>query len=144
MQLRYLILMETKSYKIFIFGNVLVDEDSIPLKLLPNLKQEFEEIEFVEIDPTEDLPEEEQFIIIDTIINISEVKVLNDIDKIESMPNYSLHDFDLGFNLKLMKKLGKVKEVTIIGVPVNMEVDKSLESVKKIISNLLLRNELHN
>tara|TARA_Y100000310_G_C20661058_1_gene804835 strand:+ start:1826 stop:2236 length:411 start_codon:yes stop_codon:yes gene_type:complete len=136
--------METKSYKIFIFGNVLVDEDSIPLKLLPNLKQEFEEIEFVEIDPTEDLPEEEQFIIIDTIINISEVKVLNDIDKIESMPNYSLHDFDLGFNLKLMKKLGKVKEVTIIGVPVNMEVDKSLESVKKIISNLLLRNELHN
>ena len=135
--------MEKSLFKIFIFGNELVGEDSLPLKILPDLRNEFKEIEFVEIDPTEDLPEEEHFIILDTIINTEEVKILKDIDKIESMPNYSLHDLDLGFNLKLMKKLGKIKDVTIIGVPAEIGENNCLEQVKEVISNLLSRNELH-
>ena len=107
----------------------------MPLKLLPCLRKKFPLIDFIELDPTETLPEEERFIILDTVINTDKVVLLNDIDKLAMQPNYSLHDFDLGFSLKLMKKLGRIKDVTIIGIPpVNKET--SLKELERIIPSL--------
>lgn len=59
--------------------------------------------------------------------------MLTDIDKIESSPNVSMHDFDLGFQLKLMKKLGKIDKVTIIGVPQNINESQVLEQIKQTL-----------
>lgn len=130
-----------KLFKIYVLGNPLVEEDSLPIQLLPNLREGFREVEFVEIDPTENFPEEDNLIIIDTVINTDRVRILKDVSKIESQPNYSLHDFDLGFNLKLMKKLGKVKEVNIIGVPPNYNEKEALREIKEIIPSLLSKSE---
>ena len=127
-------------FKIYVFGNPLLKEDSLPIRLLPKLRESFKDVKFIELDPTETIPSEEHFIILDTIINSNEIRILKDIDKIEFSPNYSLHDFDLGFNLKLMKKLGKIKDVTIVGVPPIMELGLALEELKKVISSLLSEN----
>jgi hypothetical protein len=34
-----------------------------------------------------------------------------------------VHDFDLGFQLKYLQKIGKLGEVTIIGLPINKTPD---------------------
>ncbi|VVB81400.1 Uncharacterised protein [uncultured archaeon] len=117
---------------IYVCGNPLVKEDCLPLRILPELKRKFPEINFVEFEPTEDLPKEENLIIIDTVINAKDVALFDDIDKFTETKALSLHDFDLGLNLKLAKKLKKLKSVRIIGVPPNGSVDK----VCSVISGL--------
>ncbi|MBU0467315.1 MAG: hypothetical protein KJ718_05105 [Nanoarchaeota archaeon] len=119
--------------KIYILGNPSFESDSLPVKLLPKLKSSLPNFQFIHLDPTENLPEEEHLILIDIILGIKEVKVLTDIDKIESSPNVSMHDFDLGFQLKLMKKLGKIDKVTIIGVPQNINESQVLEQIKQTL-----------
>ncbi|MFH1802276.1 MAG: hypothetical protein ABH864_02370 [archaeon] len=120
---------------IYILGNPSFEQDSLPVKLLPKLQAELPQFQFIHLDPTENLPEENHLILIDTILDISEVKVLTDIDKIQSSPNVSMHDFDLGFQLKLMKKLGKIDKVTIIGVPEKGNQEQALNKIKSILSN---------
>jgi Ni,Fe-hydrogenase maturation factor len=117
---------------IYVCGNPLVKEDSLPLRILPVLQKKFPEINFVEFEPTEDLPKEDNLVIIDTVINAKDVMLIDDIDKFVQTKALSLHDFDLGLNLKLAKKLGKIKSVKIIGVPPNGSVDK----VCSVISGL--------
>lgn len=120
-------------------GNSLLEEDATPLRLLKKLKEDFPQINFIEFDPTEEFPQENNFILIDTIKEIKEIRILKDIKKIKSNLLYSLHDFDLGFALKLAKKMGKIKEVTIIGLP----SQATYTELKKFIANLLSKNDLH-
>jgi len=126
--------------KIYVLGNPLLEEDSLPIRLIPKLKSFFPNITFVEFDPTEDFPKENPFILIDTIEGLEGVKLFEDMDKIQLSPNYSVHDFDLGFQLKLMQKLGKLKQVIILGVGSNISEEEGARGLIKVISNLLLRN----
>lgn len=133
--------------RIYVLGNLLLEEDALPIHLLPRLHEAFPTIHFIEIDPTENFPEEEHLIIIDTIINTPRVVVWKDVDAIQSSPSYSLHDFDLGMTLKLMQKMGKLKKITIFGVPPVQQGKKEEEiwsELTKTISNLLSKNESHN
>ena len=91
--------------KIYMFGNPLVKEDSLPLKILPDLKKSFPEIEFEVVDPNENFPpaNERDLTILDTVQGIKEPKLfgLNDLIKIQKSPN-SPHDYDLGMHLLLL------------------------------------------
>lgn len=119
---------------IYIFGNPLLDFDNLPLRLAPQLQKHFSDIDFVIMDPNENLhPKNKELMIIDTAVEINEIKVLDDIDKIELSPLYSMHDFDLGFNLKLLKKLGKLDKVTIFCVPPDMNEKQALEELVEMI-----------
>lgn len=121
--------------KVLIFGNPLLKQDSIPIKILPKLKQKFPKIEFKKIDPTEDLfPYYPHLTIIDTIKGIKKTIIINDIDKLKINKLYSMHDFDLALNLKLLKKLGKIESVKIIGVPININENKALNQISKILN----------
>lgn len=103
---------------IYLVGNLLVKEDSLPIKLKPELEKHFPQIDFKEYDPTEDLPEDtEDLVIIDTVEGLKEPQVFTDIDAFSSQKAYSMHDFDLGWSLKLYKKLRMFKTIKIIGVP---------------------------
>ena len=114
--------------KVFVFGNPIVKEDALPLQLLPALKKTFPEIEFIEFDPTGNLSElGRNPIIIDTVQAITDVVVINDVNKIKTDRMYTLHDLDLGINLVLMKKMGMLDSILILGVP--MQGDK--EKIKK-------------
>ncbi len=109
---------------IYIFGNILLDFDNTPIKLIPELQKEFPDINFVHQDPNENIhPENKKLFIIDTIEGIDEVKLLDDINKIELSPSCSMHDFDLGFNLKLLQKIGLLNSVLIFGVPMKPDKD---------------------
>ena len=113
--------------EILVFGNPLVEKDNFTLKLIPKLKVVFPEIDFIHVDPSEDLQIfGKNLKIIDVAEGVDEVKVLklysiSDFDKIELNKIYSMHDFDLGYNLKLLKKLGKIDSCEIICLPMKKD-----------------------
>lgn len=131
--------MRKEKPTIYIFGNPLLDYDNTPLKLITALEEQFAQIDFIEIDPNENLhPTDGKLIIIDTVADIDKVIIiddLDDIDNIERNPNYSLHDLDLGFTLKLLKKIGVLKEILIFGVPQNIKEKTALEQLTTAIRN---------
>ncbi len=115
---------------IYICGNPLVKEDSLPLRLLPLLRKSIPSINLVEFEPTEDIPHETELVFIDTVINAKDVMLFDDVDAFVDAKALSVHDFDLGMNLKLAKKMGWLKKVKIIGVPPQMDEQ---DAVKKVL-----------
>ena len=82
MQSKYLMRKEKKLFNIYVLGNPLLKKDANPLKFLPYLRKYFKNVAFQELDPTETFPEEEHLILLDTILNIKEIKILEDKAKI--------------------------------------------------------------
>jgi len=127
--------LSSKKQRVYVFGNELLDFDNMPIKLLPKLRQLFPEIEFVITDPNENVkPENGRLYIIDTVMGLSRVMALTDVDQLADEPKYSMHDFDLGFQLKLLKKIGQLKHVTIFGVPPDISQDDAVKQMTKAIS----------
>ena len=123
---------------IYVFGNPLVKEDSLPLKLIEKLRREFPSLEFKEFDTVEDLELEKELNIIDTIKGIKKVELIEDIDKLVTEKIYSMHDFDLGYNLKLLKKMKMIDKVRIFGIPFDMNEKEAFEQLNKSIKANLL------
>lgn len=110
-------------HKVFVFGNPDLEMDSLPLRMLPKLRQIFSEVEFIVQDPNEELiwgdNEMGDLVVLDTALGTTEVTVFNDLEKFISPPRVSMHDFDVFTNLRLLKKLGKIKSIKIITIPAN-------------------------
>lgn len=123
--------------KIYVFGNPLVKKDSLPLRLLPSLRKKFPKIKFIVTDPNENFPPagEKNLIILDTVQGIKKPMILDlhDLEKNTKTP-ISPHDYDLLLHLLLLKKLGKVNIVRIIGVPICNELDEILNQVQDDIA----------
>jgi len=130
--------------RIYVFGNEDVAIDKQPLQFLPELQKDFPDITFVEVKPNQDLPldsdgvREEIFYIIDTVDGLPEMKILDEtaIDKLSCTANSSVHDYDLGFQLKYLKKLGKINKIKILGIPMDKEIPYSSfhSSFKKFVA----------
>jgi len=112
---------------VFVFGNEDVDFDNNAIKVAKELEGKISGIKFVFVKPNEDLPFTDggRVVIIDTVDGLHAVTVMgdSDIDKLSVVRGKTAHDFDLGFQLRYLKKIGKLGEVTIIGLPMNEEVD---------------------
>ncbi|NPE26734.1 hypothetical protein HNV12_01885 [Methanococcoides sp. SA1] len=130
--------------KILIFGNPLLPNDSLPIRLIPQLQKAFPQHQFIHIDPSENLEDYGPHLtIIDTIQDIKEIKILKlksqeDFKKIILPKSLSMHDFDLSINLRLLKKLDKIKSVKIIGIPMNITESKIM---KKFIKSKYLEQK---
>ena len=113
--------------QVYVFGNEYVAEDRRAIDVARRLEDTTEGISFVFVKPNEDLPfvDERHVVILDTVQGIKEVTLLEgDItDRLILGPLGSVHDFDLAFQLRYLKKLNRLGEVTIIGVPQVGEVD---------------------
>lgn len=117
-----------------IFGNPLLDFDNLPILIVPELTKLFPEINFVVSDPNENLhPFDKTLNIIDTVINAEKTILITDIDRFDTQTLYSMHDLDLAFNLKLLKKIGLLKKVNIIGVPPHLSKDECIMQVSTMI-----------
>ena len=103
--------------RIYVCGNEAVGLDAMPIRILPHLKKALPEVDFLPFDPSENFPEDNPLYIIDAVLNLNGVSVIEDFEKLEDSPRVSVHDSDLGFHLKWMKKLGKLSRVVIFGVP---------------------------
>ncbi len=122
--------------RVLVFGNILVEEDSLPLRLIHKLREEFSNFEFVEFDPAENLESEgPDLIIIDAVEGIEKVMVFTDVDSFQKTKRFSLHDFDLGMTLKLMQKLGKLNSVKIFGIPMNYDEQAAFVELKTFLLN---------
>ena len=76
-----------------------------------------------------------ELVIIDTVVGIDKVMIIDNINDIELNNVYSMHDFDLGFNLKLLKKIGQLDKITIFGVPQKYDKNKALDELIILINN---------
>ena len=112
---------------VYVFGNEYVAEDKRAIEVAKELEGAIEGISFVFVNPNEDVSfvNERQVVILDTVQGIWEVTLIEGgvIDELISSPRGSVHDFDLAFQLRYLKKLNKLGEVTIIGIPQEGEVD---------------------
>ncbi|MFH1229124.1 MAG: hypothetical protein V1678_01730 [Candidatus Aenigmatarchaeota archaeon] len=113
----------------YVFGNPMVREDSIPLRIIDKLRKEFPSFEFVEFDTIEDIEPQKELNIIDTVKGIRKVELIEDLDKIVNDKIYSMHDFDLGYSLKLWKKMKMVEKVKIFGIPSDMKDSEALSEL---------------
>ncbi len=126
--------------KVYVFGNEDFPRDNNAIKAALNLKNTVKGIEFIFVKPNEDLPfiNENKVVIMDVVENIDNVITIADehIDKISLPPRSTAHDFDLGFQLKYLKKLGKLGIVTIIGIPITGKLDYlSIQSIlRKLVA----------
>jgi Ni,Fe-hydrogenase maturation factor len=124
---------------VYVFGNEYVAEDKRAIEVARELEGTIEGISFVFVNPNEDAPfvNERHVVILDTVQGLKDVALLegDQIDKLILSPRGSVHDFDLTFQLRYLKKLGKLGDVTLIGIPQKGEVDYLL--IKSIFRKLV-------
>ena len=113
--------------KVYVFGNEYVAEDRRAIEVARELEDTIEGMSFVFVNPNEDVPfvNERHVVILDTVQELQDVALVegDSIDGLILPPRGSVHDFDLAFQLRYLKKLNKLGEVTIIGIPQEGEVD---------------------
>lgn len=127
---------------VYVLGNKDVDLDNSPFLYLQDLIKDFPEIRFVEISVNSDFPEdaflERTIFLFDTVRGIKKVSLLDEtwIDKLTDMVRSTVHDFDIGFQLKYLKKLGKIDKILIIGLPYGQKVPYSSihSTFKKLVA----------
>ena len=112
---------------VYVFGNKYVAEDKRAIEVARELEGTIEGISFVFVNPNEDAPfvNERHVVILDTVQGLRDVTLVegDGIDGLILSPRGSVHDFDLAFQLKYLKKLNKLGEVTIIGIPQEGDID---------------------
>jgi Ni,Fe-hydrogenase maturation factor len=113
--------------KVYVFGNEDFEGDNRAFDVIKKYEHKLEDIEFIKVKPNEDVPfiDEKFVVILDAIEGINEVIEVKDDDlgKLVLPPRSSVHDFDLGFQIKYLKKIGKLGKVTIIGLPMSGEIN---------------------
>ena len=124
---------------VYVFGNEYVEEDKRAIEVARELENTVGGISFVLVDPNEDVPfvNEPQVVVLDTVQAIRDVALVEGVG-IEGLllsPRGSVHDFDLAFQLRYLEKLGKLGEVTVIGIPQEGEVDHL--RIKSILRKLV-------
>ena len=113
--------------RVYVFGNEYVAEDRRAIEVARELEGTIDGISFVFVDPNADVPfvDERHVVILDTGEGIRHVELVEGggMEGLISSPRSSVHDFDQAFQLRYLKKLGKLGEITIIGIPQEGEVD---------------------
>lgn len=120
---------------VYVLGNPIESLDRAAVSLIPKLKKFFPRINFIHFDPTEELPIGlvKNIIIIDTVIGIEKVMKFDDLNRWKLSPRVTVHDYDLPLSLGILKKLGKIKKVSIIGIPPKEKATKILGDLKKYL-----------
>jgi hypothetical protein len=125
---------------ICVFGNPDLEMDSLPIRLLPALKNSFPDIDFIVLDPNEEWKIPDEMVMIDTVVGIKELTVFNDLKFFVEAPRVSVHDFDAFFNLIYLQKLGKLKKIKIFGIPPDCKQEEAKEVLTKLITAWYVEN----
>lgn len=126
--------------KIYVFGNQDDSDDKQAIIAAQKLQQLNSDIEPVYVKPNADLPfvDEDQVVILDVMKGISVITVIDEtkLHALSLAPRSTVHDFDLGFQLRYLQKIGKLGKVSIVGLPYGQDVDyTSLHSIlRKLVA----------
>lgn len=122
---------------ITVFGNPVEPRDSVAVRLVPELKKRFKNIDFRIKDPTESLePPSDPWIILDVAQGIDEVTVIEDLKDLEEIHGDSVHDYDVYLELKLKEKIGQLPRTKLILLPINMRSERALKKTIKYINQI--------
>jgi len=119
--------------KIYVFGNPLVKEDSLALKLAESLQGKAKGIEFKAVASLDEVKERENLYIMDVAFGLKKAEIIEDLNKLEAGQPVSAHDFDLAMELKMLKKIGRLGKVRIIAIPAGYELEKAIGEVEVLI-----------
>ena len=122
--------------KVFVFGNTLIEKDSLAHKVVEKLKGKLEGIEFEAVESFDDMETTEDLYIIDVCLGLENVETIEDIDKLEAKHPVSVHDFDLALELKIRKKIGRIGRVKIIAIPVDYPLEKAVAETKEVLEKI--------
>ncbi|HET6662514.1 MAG TPA: hypothetical protein VFH16_21600 [Rubrobacter sp.] len=138
-RIREIRLLDWNPMNVYVFGNEFVAEDKRAHEAAGELQNKVKGVSFIFVGPNEDVPfaDEPRVFILDTVQGIQDVALFegDEIDTLVLSPRGSVHDFDLAFQLRYLKKLGKLGEVTLIGMPQEGEVDHL--RIKSILRKLV-------
>ena len=108
---------------VYTFGNQDNKTDNRGLKVAKELEVVYSSVTFKLVNPNEDLPfvDGEDVVIMDVVEGLIRPELIRDsqVQKILTPPRSTVHDFDLGFQLAYLKKLGRLGKLTIIGLPMS-------------------------
>lgn len=125
---------------VYIFGNKDVVADSLPVRILPELRKRCPEIDFLVKDPNEDFELPKEAVIIDVVAGLERPRVFDSLDDFQAPPRLTLHDFDLFSRLQLLKKLGKLPaKIKIIGLPPMVSEKEAINSIAATINGITSR-----
>lgn len=121
---------------IYVLGNFVEPLDNAAVLLLPKLQKKFPSINFLPFDPTEELPENphEDLIIIDTVMGIENAQKFDGLKHWSLSPRVTAHDYDLPLTLGILKKLGKIKNITIIGIPAKHKAKRVWQELTQLLN----------
>ena len=117
--------------KILCFGNEFVEQDSLAKKLADELK--IDGVEFIKCDSLDRIKGD--IIILDVVKGLNDVRLIP-LEKVKDFHPVSLHDFDLGTELKLRQSIGEINQVTIIGIPMSGDTDSIKQGIIKLINDI--------
>lgn len=124
---------------VYVFGNQDAEFDNAAFKIAEKLKVDFPALEFNLLKPNEDVnfDDSDSVVILDTVHGLKNVQVFDEtaIDNITTSMQSTVHDFDLGFQLKYLKKLGKLNKIILVGLP--MESPTNYSSIHSIFKKLV-------
>lgn len=122
--------------RIHVFGNPDIAMDALPLRILPALRVRAPEIDFRALDPNEEWELVDPFVVIDTVVGIPSAHIFRSLDEFAAAPTVSVHDFDALFNLRYLKKLGKLGAVHILGLPPEIPEEEAIVQVLAMITEI--------
>ncbi len=121
----------------WIFGNEDLPQDSTPIHLIPRLQAAFPEHTFVLKDPLDEWePMPEHLRVIDTIVGLYDVNEYTDLEGFAQAPSVTMHDFDALSQLRFLQKLGKLKKITLYGVPDTLTEDQAFSQLEMRLRQL--------
>jgi Ni,Fe-hydrogenase maturation factor len=127
--------------QVYVFGNEDVPEDRKAIDVAERLISTARDLSFVFVKPNEDVPfaDERRLVILDTVSGIHDVALIegDEVERLISPPRGSVHDFDLTFQLRYLKKIDRLGEVTIVGIPQEGEIDyRRIQSIlRKLVAH---------
>jgi len=122
--------------KVFVFGNSLIEKDSLALRVAERLKGKVKGIEFEAVESLDEVEKSDNLYIMDVALGIEKVRLIKDLNKLNTGHPIGGHDFDLAMELKLLQKLGKIGNVRIIAIPANCNLEKAVKEVKRLLESL--------
>lgn len=113
-----------------VFGNEFLKLDDFAGKVSKHLEGKANIIECSSPEIMLDSKDKE-ILILDVVKGIKNPVVIKDLSRIKTRRMTSMHDFDIGFFLNLMKNMGMNRKIKIIGIPQKGNALKTAKEVEK-------------
>jgi Ni,Fe-hydrogenase maturation factor len=112
---------------VYVFGNEFIEGDGFARQVASELTG----VTIVHCKSPDDLLDaDDEVIILDVVKGGSDPIIITDIAKLKTRKIISMHDFDVGFFLSLMKEMGMERKVKIIGIPERGNAREIAQKVK--------------